>query len=768
MPRAFQCTRSNAARVSVMRKIRRCFEIRPRDGQSGGMFKRHTTKYRIAETEYGLHTYKVTMNNWLSRILITLLVGTFLFNYDAPPATAQTVTYTRVLVSFTSAPGQDEVSLIANFGGRVLQSYHLVPVILAMVPVNVIKSLSEAPGVVRVEADTVAEVPGDALGSPDNSPADVRVGEGARDNAPGQTLPWGVDKIGAPLVHPTNKGTGVKIAILDTGVDLTHPDLKIASQVTFVAGATSAQDDHGHGTMVAGIIGALDNDFGVIGVAPEAQVYAVKVLGSNGSGYIGDIINGLQWAVDNGMQVVNMSFGGGVWPQAGEQALNYACNAGIVLVAGAGNLGTADGAGDNIGYPARYNAVMAVGAVDEQLNRLGNSSTGYTLESVAPGSNIFTTALGGGYGLVGNTSAAAAHVSGAAALLIKAGVTNNLEVRRRLRDTALDLGSRGWDPQYGKGLINVYRAIVYQSTADKTAPVTAISLSGTAGNQGWYRSDVTVTLIGDDKQGSGIAETRYSLDNGATWNLYTSPFVIQTEGSINILARSWDFAGNDEGPPNFLTVKMAKTAPVITLSATPATIPKKAAGATLSVNIDASVGVVALVSGLASSNIRIVDAYGIYDQDYGPIRPIIASVEDWAKPDDLQGRIYTVVATAADVAGNTTIATTTVTVTNGTIASPAPSPSPSPSPTPSPTPTLTPIPTPSPTPPLSPTPAITPLPGDVNGDGVVNSTDLTLIISSYNERSGDPGFNPNADLNGDGIVDIDDLVTAGLNFGRTR
>jgi subtilisin family serine protease len=110
----------------------------------------------------------------------------------------------------------------------------------------------------------------------------------------GEVLPWGVDRVDAVLAHPTNKGTGVKVAILDSGIDLDHPDLTVAGDVTFVPDTTSGDDDNGHGTLVAGIVGALDNDVGVIGVAPEASLYAVKVLNQNGDGAMSIILSGIE------------------------------------------------------------------------------------------------------------------------------------------------------------------------------------------------------------------------------------------------------------------------------------------------------------------------------------------------------------------------------------------------------------------------------------------------------------------------------------------
>ena len=180
-------------------------------------------------------------------------------------------------------------------------------------------------------------------------------------------------------MHSQNKGQGVKVAILDTGIDLDHPDLRVAGDVTFVPQTTSGDDDHGHGTMVAGVIAALDNGIGIVGIAPEVELYSVKVLNKYGAGVMSLILSGIEWAVDNNMQVINMSFGGLMnLPSSIKEALEKAYQAGIVIVGGAGN------AGDQgiIAAPARYESVIAVGAVNQQDMRASFSGTGAGLELV--------------------------------------------------------------------------------------------------------------------------------------------------------------------------------------------------------------------------------------------------------------------------------------------------------------------------------------------------------------------------------------------------
>ena len=281
--------------------------------------------------------------------------------------------------------------------------------------------------------------------------------------AQGETVPWGVTRVEAPLIHQQNKGHGVKIAVLDTGIDLDHLDLRVAGNVTFVPETENGDDDNGHGTMVAGIIAALDNGEGIVGIAPEAEIYSVKVLNRNRVGTASAIIKGIEWAIANKMQIINMSLGttNGL-PEALVQALEKAHRAGIVLVSGAGNSGDQG----NIYSPARYEQVIAVGATDESDLKAAFSNTGSALELMAPGTNVLTTTYDGGYGAGPGTSFAAPLDTGAAALLVAAGVTDNATVRHILTSTARDLGDSGKDDRYGYGLVDAAEALRVVSLPD--------------------------------------------------------------------------------------------------------------------------------------------------------------------------------------------------------------------------------------------------------------------------------------------------------------
>ena len=572
---------------------------------------------------------------WLVMMVVTLCSLTLGLPAQVQAESPEPV---DVLVTFYQPPGSGETELIRSVDGTVTSVYHIVPTIAATIPADKLDALKADLRVRLVEPDIVIA------------------------SVAGQVLPWGVDRVDAELVHPTNKGTGVKVAILDTGIDLDHPDLQVAGDVTFIEGTTSGDDDNGHGTLVAGIAGALDNDIGVIGVAPEASLYSVKVLDQDGDGSTSEILGGIEWAVSNNMQVINMSFGTSLsWPDTLVEALQIAYDAGIVMVAGAGS-------GGAIWSPARFAPVIAVGATDEQDVRCSSSSTGYTLELMAPGNNIYSTAMGGSYGYLSTTSSASPHVAGAAALLIASGMSDNVDVRHRLRDSAEDLGESGWDTQYGCGLVNVDLAINFTEPPDQSAPTTTISLNGTAGNDPWYLSSVEVVISAvDNDGGSGVAETKYSVNGGQTWDTYTSPLNFTEESadywdSYQVMARSWDNAGNDEGPPALEIFQIDKTPPITTMEASATEYERVRKGEMGGVAYDSFA--VDELSGLDFPYvIELIDEYGVYDQDLGVQFSGSVAFELWCDGGDKDGRTYTLRITAWDQAGNESHADAVVTIT---------------------------------------------------------------------------------------------------------
>jgi subtilisin family serine protease len=279
-----------------------------------------------------------------------------------------------------------------------------------------------------------------------------------------QVIPWGISRVQAPAVWPSNTGQGIKVAIVDTGIDFKHPDLltNIRTGINIIRPSRTPADDNGHGTHVAGIIGALSNTVGVVGIAPNVELYPVKVLKSNGVGYLSDIIAGIDWSVAHGMDVINLSLGTTTDIQSMHDAVVRADQAGVIVVAAAGN------SGGTVMYPAAYAEVISVGMIDEngQVNQY--SSRGSELELVAPGSNIYSTYRGRTYRTMTGTSMASPHVVGAAALLRAMpskcdtngdGKCNRAEVLQRLGLTATDLGQVGRDNDSGFGLLNLAGAL---------------------------------------------------------------------------------------------------------------------------------------------------------------------------------------------------------------------------------------------------------------------------------------------------------------------
>ncbi|MGE5704895.1 MAG: S8 family peptidase [Clostridia bacterium] len=222
-------------------------------------------------------------------------------------------------------------------------------------------------------------------------------------------IPWGVKEIGAPAQWERTKGKGIRVAVLDTGISRNHPDLK--GQVK--GGAVlvdSSGGGNGHGTHVAGTIAAAMNNKGIVGVAPDVELYDVRVFASDGTAQIADIVDGINWAIENKMHVINMSFGSSEDSPVLRHAIAQAAKAGIIMVASAGNNG------GKIEYPAAYKQVIAVGAVDREGKLADFSSRGRKLNTVAPGVDITSTWLKKSYRSLDGTSMAAAHVSGIEAL----------------------------------------------------------------------------------------------------------------------------------------------------------------------------------------------------------------------------------------------------------------------------------------------------------------------------------------------------------------
>ncbi|PWK13400.1 S8 family peptidase [Tumebacillus permanentifrigoris] len=267
-----------------------------------------------------------------------------------------------------------------------------------------------------------------------------------------EQVPLNLEQVQAPKASAAGwTGTGVKVAILDTGIDTESAELKIAGGASFVAGEVTTDDLNGHGTHVAGILAAQHDDQGLVGVAPNVELYAVKVMNGQGAGTYSQLISGLEWAADNHMDIVSMSLAGREDSLALKEAVDIAAKSGVLLVSAAGNDGESD-----ISYPAKYASVIAVGAVDANNQHAVFSNTGVKLELVAPGVGIESLSLADGYVSKSGTSMAVPHVAGVAALVKQQNPTYTAQqVRDRLDMTATALGD---SLQFGKGLVNAEAA----------------------------------------------------------------------------------------------------------------------------------------------------------------------------------------------------------------------------------------------------------------------------------------------------------------------
>lgn len=236
--------------------------------------------------------------------------------------------------------------------------------------------------------------------------------------SPSEYIPNGIKMTNAPEQWAQgNEGEGVVVAVIDTGVDYNHPDLKenIIGGRDFT-GKGNYMDGNGHGTHVCGTIAAANNGSGVVGMAPKVKILALKALGDDGSGDMDHVVEAIQYATTYGVNVISMSLGG---PDsiALHDAVKEAAARGIIIIVAAGNDGDGDISTEELSYPGAYHEVIEVGAVDYNGSLAYFSNTNHEVDILAPGVQVLSTYLGGQYAKLDGTSMATPHVSGAAALL---------------------------------------------------------------------------------------------------------------------------------------------------------------------------------------------------------------------------------------------------------------------------------------------------------------------------------------------------------------
>jgi len=359
---------------------------------------------------------------------------------------------------------------------------------------------------------------------------------------------WGLPRVGAPAAWNLSTGAGVTVAVVDTGVDLTHPDLQghLLPGYDFANDDDDPSDDNGHGTRMSGIVAATrGNGIGVVGVAPDAEILPVKVLDDQGYGPYSAVAAGITYAVDHGAKVINLSLVGAAQSSILQAAVDYVTQHNAVLVAAAGNDGS-----DLPAYPAAANGAVAVSAIDDSDLHPAFSNYGSWISFAAPGVDVVTTTLGGDYASSSGTSPAAAVGSGVFALLFAAQpALPRADAIARVQAGAIDLGSAGWDPYFGWGRADAYAALIpgqhgapqqdrFDPTVSIVSPAKDSLVSGT----------VPVDVTADDD--IGIARVELFVDNrwyaAATSQPYA--FVVDTTdyapGPHKLRAYAYDINGN--------------------------------------------------------------------------------------------------------------------------------------------------------------------------------------------------------------------------------
>jgi thermitase len=267
---------------------------------------------------------------------------------------------------------------------------------------------------------------------------------------------WGLSTTDFENAWSSTLGSGVKIAIVDSGADVRHGDLKqnIGRQRDLINDDGTVEDPFKHGTHVAGVAAAdTDNGIGVAGGCPNCKLLIAKVLDGSGSGTADDVADGIIWGVKNGAKVVNLSFAAKGDTPAVKDAVDYAMRRGAIVVAAAGNTRKS-----RLMYPAAYSNVLAVAATDRHDQLASFSNFGDWVDITAPGRSILSTIPGERYAYKNGTSMAAPHVSALAGLLASQEL-DRAAIKKRIFTTAVDLGPPGRDPYYGHGRIDAGQAV---------------------------------------------------------------------------------------------------------------------------------------------------------------------------------------------------------------------------------------------------------------------------------------------------------------------
>jgi subtilisin len=380
----------------------------------------------------------------------------------ATQARAQSGEIERRIVTCHLQTSMADCKAAAAKMGSVLRTLNLIHAVVIEIKAGRMTSMSVSPA----QAATVNRVDSDRKVSwlrslPDFNTSSIDLGDLAKRarqiqpqlpvfSGPQAQIPWGVARVGAPLAWAKTQGAGATVAVIDTGIDSTHPDLagQVAGGVNIIdpQHPDNWKDDEGHGTHVAGTIAANGQNGGYAGVAPQAKLYAVKVLDKDGNGNYSDVISGIEWAMNHGIKIANMSLGADEGSDPLHAAVQAALAKGMIIIAAAGNTG------GSVGFPGAYPEAIAVGASDNTDKVAPFSSRGPQVAYIAPGVDIMSLKMGGGYVSLSGTSMASPHICGLAALAYAEGATTPAAIRAALDKAARPIPGLSSDLE-GRGMV---------------------------------------------------------------------------------------------------------------------------------------------------------------------------------------------------------------------------------------------------------------------------------------------------------------------------
>lgn len=379
-------------------------------------------------------------------------------------------------------------------------------------------------------------------------------------NDPGYSAQWHLPKISAPGGWDLTRGSpSVTIAVIDSGIDPFHPDLSanLVTGYNFLTNNTDTHDIYGHGTAIAGIAGAIGNSgVGVAGVAWSNTIMPLVVLDSSGYGTVANVASAITYAADHGAKVINISLAFNGSTSTLQNAVNYAWNHGVVIVAAAANAST-----NTPYYPAALPNVIAVSAVDQSDNLASFSNYGSWITVSAPGVSVYTTANGGGYLYGSGTSVSSPIVAGLAALVFSENPNlTNTQVVNLITANVDDVGSPGFDVANGWGRINVQRTL----QAAYTTPVLSTAItSPSAGSTVTGMVDVSASVTST----ASIKRVELYIDEVLSGTASSAPynFTWNTNGMSGthmLVSKAFDVLGNNAtSAAQSVSVKSADTTP---------------------------------------------------------------------------------------------------------------------------------------------------------------------------------------------------------------